>query len=50
MMITGVGVIVEIVEIIIEIIIMVVFNRYLEVGLIIVFKIIRVVVAVLIDF
>ncbi len=49
-MITGVGVIVEIVEIIIEIIIMVVFNRYLEVGLIIIFKIIRVVVAVLIDF
>ncbi len=50
MMITGVGVIVEIVEIIIEIIIIVVFNRYLEVGLIIIFKIIRVVVAVLIDF
>ncbi len=50
MIITGVGVIVEIVEIIIEIIIMVVFNKYLEVGLIIVFKIIRVVVAVLIDF
>ena len=50
MMITGVGVIVEIVEIIIEIIIIVVFNRYLEVGLIIVFRIIRVVVAVLIDF
>ena len=49
-MITGVGVIVEIVEIIIEIIIMVVFNRYLEVGLIIVFKIIKVVVTVLIDF
>ncbi len=49
-MITGVGVIVEIIKIIIEIIIMVVFNRYLEVGLIIIFKIIRVVVAVLIDF
>jgi len=50
MIITGVGVIVEIVEIIIEIIIMVVFNKYLEVGLIIVFKIIRIVMAVLIDF
>ncbi len=50
MMITGVGVIVEIEEVIIEVIIMVVFNRYLEVGLIIVFRIIRVVVAVLIDF
>ena len=50
MMITGVGVIVEIEEVIIEVIIIVVFNRYLEVGLIIVFKIIRVVVAVLIDF
>ncbi len=50
MMITGVGVIIEIEEVIIEIIIMVVFNKYLEVGLIIVFKIIRVVVAVLIDF
>ncbi len=50
MMITGVGVIVEIEEVIIEVIIMVIFNRYLEVGLIIVFRIIRVVVAVLIDF
>ena len=50
MMITNIGVIVEIVEIIIEIIIIVVFNRYLEVGLIIVFKIIKVVVTVLIDF
>ncbi len=46
-MITGVKVIVEIVEVMIEVIIMIVFNRYLEVGLIIVF---RVVIAVLVVF
>ncbi len=50
MMITGVGVIVEIVGVIIEVIIVVVFSKYLEVGLIIVFKVIKVVVAVLVVF
>ena len=50
MIITGVGVIVEIIEMIIEVIIMIDFNKYLEVRLIIVFRIIKIVVAVLVVF
>ncbi len=50
MIITGVGVIVEIIGVMIEVIIVVVFSRYLEVRLIIVFKIIKIVVAVLVVF
>ncbi len=37
MMITGVGIVVEIVMIVIKIIIIIVFNRYLRVGLVVVF-------------
>ncbi len=37
MMITGVGIVVEIVMIIIKIIIIIIFNRYLRVGLVVVF-------------
>ena len=36
-MITGVGIVVEIVMIVIKIIIIIVFNRYLRVGLVIIF-------------
>ena len=50
MIITGVGVIVERVGVMIEFIIVVVFSRYLEVGLIIVFRVVRVVVVVLVVF
>ncbi len=37
MMITGVGIVVEIVMIVIKIIIIIIFNRYLRVGLVVVF-------------
>ena len=45
-MMIGVGVVIKIIEIVMEVIVVIFFNKYLRVGLVVVFRVIRIIVVI----